>query len=171
MSVTMSQVCVPVFVTMLSNLKGLLEKGVAHAAATDIKDEVMVAARLYPNMLPLSNQVQIACDTAKRAVSRLSGVSSPVNEDNESSMAELIARISSTLEFIKSVPSEQIDGTEDKPVELKLPNTTLNFTGLDYLTSFALPNFLFHTSIAHGILRSYGVPIGKKDFLGAPRQD
>ncbi len=166
MSISMSQVSLPVFVPMLNNLKRLLRKGIEHAAEADIKDEVMVSYRLYPNMLPLTAQVQIACDTAKRAVARLSGVEAPAHEDNEKSLEELLARIDSTLHYIASVAPERIDGTEDKEVVLELPNMTLNFTGITYLTNFALPNFLFHMSTAHGILRSCGVRIGKLDFLG-----
>lgn len=165
MSVSMSQVSVPVFQRMLTNMKGLLEKGVAHAEAHDIKPEVLPAARLYPNMLPLTRNVQIACDTAKFAVSRLSGVDAPSHDDSEATMAELIARIDATLAYIASVDVTAIDGTEDKPVTLKLPSGEMHFKGLDYLTGFALPNFLFHVSIVHAILRHNGVPVGKMDFL------
>lgn len=168
MSVSMSQISTPVFLRMLRNLKGLLEKAQAHAQTAEIKPEVLVAARLYPNMLPLSSQVQIACDTAKRAVARLSGIAAPSQADTETTLEQLLARIDTTVAFIKTVPAAEIDGTQDKAITVELPMGNLNFTGLNYLTSFALPNFFFHVSTAHAILRHNGVPIGKMDYMGAP---
>ena len=119
-------------------------------------------------MHPLSKQVQIACDSAKLCTARLSGIEGPVNEDTETTIPELKARIASTLEFIGSVPRAAIDGQEDREVVLKFPGGEWPFRGQAYVVGFALPNFFFHLTTAYGLLRQGGVPIGKRDFLGAP---
>lgn len=168
MSLSMSAISQPVFIRMLRNLRGLLDKARAHAEATGMDSAVLAGTRLYPNMHPLTTQVQIACDTAKRALSRLTGIEAPAHADTESTLEELQQRIDATLDFISSVPAEKIDGTQDKPVKLELPGMTLDFTGLNYVTGFAIPNFFFHVTTAHAILRHSGVPIGKMDFMGAP---
>jgi hypothetical protein len=126
-----------------------------------------VQARLFPDVFPLSRQVQITCDTAKGAAGRLAGIEIPKHEDTESTLEELKQRIAKTLDFLKSVTADQMKGAESRPIEIKTPNRTLSFTGLSYLTNFVLPNFYFHESMTYALLRSSGVEIGKMDFLGA----
>lgn len=121
--------------------------------------------RLAPDMLPLTSQVQIACDTAKGCGARLAGVDIPVFEDQEKSLAELKGRVEATLDFIKSLKPEAFDGAEDKTIELKFPNASFTFAGLHYVNHFVLPNFYFHMSIAYAILRHGGVELGKMDFI------
>lgn len=120
-------------------------------------------------MFPLSRQVQIATDIVKGGVARLAGVEIPVYEDKESSFADLQERISKTVKFIESFKAEQIDGTEDKAIHLKIGRVEvmeLNFTGQNYLLYFIIPNFYFHITTTYAILRHNGVDVGKKDFLG-----
>jgi hypothetical protein len=119
------------------------------------------------DMFPLTKQVQIACDTAKGAAARLSGVDAPKYEDNESTLEELKARIEKTLAFIDTVPADAIAGADDKAIEIVYPSLTLRFTGRDYVTKFVLPNLYFHVTTAYAILRANGVAIGKGDYLGA----
>ena len=166
MSLSLYDVSVPVLIHALSNLSGLLDKGAAHAATKKIDPAVFVQARLFPDMLPLSRQVQIACDTAKGAGARLAGLENPKHEDTESTVPELKARIAKTIDFLKSVKAEQLHGAESREIELKFPTSTLKFTGLSYVNLYVLPNVYFHIGMAYALLREGGVEIGKRDFLG-----
>ena len=166
MAITMYQASVPVFIKLLGNLKGILEKTAAHAAAKKIEESVFVNARLYPDMLPLSAQVQIASDSARGACARLSGAEPPPIEDNEKTLAELIARIDTTIAYLRTFKAEQLDGTETRQITRKLRGNPVTFSGVDYLLTFAMPNFYFHVTTTYAILRHNGVELGKGDFLG-----
>jgi hypothetical protein len=166
MAITMYQASVPVFIKLLANLKAILEKTAAHAAAKKIEEAVFVNARLYPDMLPLSAQVQIASDSARGAMARLSGAEPPAIEDNEKTLAELIARIDTTIAYLRTFKAEQLDGTETRQITRKLRGNPVTFSGVDYLLTFAMPNFYFHVTTTYAILRHNGVELGKGDFLG-----
>lgn len=166
MTISMFQASVPPINRSLSNLREILQKAAAHAEAKKIDPSVLVNARLYPDMFPLSRQVQIATDTAKGGVSRLAGREIPKYEDNEATFPELIARLDKTITLLESFKPEEIDGTEDKTIELPMHDRTLTFKGLPYLIDYVLPNVYFHVTTAYAILRHNGVEIGKKDFLG-----
>lgn len=166
MSISMYVASVPPILRSLTNLRAILEKAAAHAEAKKIDPSVLVNARLYPDMFPLSRQVQIATDTAKGAVSRLAGAEPPKYEDNESTFPELLARLDKTIALLESFKPEQIDGSEDRTITLPMRDRTLTFKGLPYLLDYVLPNVYFHVATAYGILRHNGVEIGKKDFLG-----
>ena len=157
---------VPVLTHALNNLAIQLDKANAHAERKKVDFTNFANARLIADMLPLTAQIQIACDNAKGAVARLAGVEAPKHEDNEKTYAELKARIGKTLDFIKSVPADKFAGAETREIVLKFPNLTLNFKGHDYLTKFVLPNVYFHLTTAYAILRANGVELGKPDFLG-----
>jgi hypothetical protein len=162
----MSQASAPRFAHMLKNLSAILAKAQAHCEAKKIDPLVLTSSRLYPDMFPLSRQVQICCDTAKGAVARLAGVEIPKHEDTEKTFEELQARIARTLDFIGGVQPAQIDGSEEKEVVIKTPTRELKFSGTQYLLAFAWPNFYFHAATAYDILRHNGVELGKPDFLG-----
>ena len=168
MTISMYQASVPRFVNILGNLSKILDKTQAHIDAKKIADATLTGGRLFPDMLPLSTQVQIACDTAKGLVARLSGVDAPVFEDQEATLAELKARIAKTVTFIQSVPAEKIDGTEDKAIVTKRGDKETHYTGMQFLLGHAVPNFYFHVSTTYNILRHNGVEIGKRDYLGNP---
>jgi hypothetical protein len=165
-TISMYQASVPYFLRMLKNLKGVLEKGAAHAAAKKFDPVVLFNARLYPDMLPLSRQVQIASDNAKGCAARLAAIEPPKFDDTEATYAQLLERIDRTVAFLKTVKPEQVDGSEEREVVLKFPNQTLTFKGQQYLVHFAIPNFTFHATTAYNILRHNGVELGKADFLG-----
>ncbi len=167
MTISMYQASVPVFVKGLANLKTILEKAAAHAQAHKIDDAVLVTARLYPNMLPLSKQVQIASDFARGTAARLAGAEPPAMEDNEKTLADLIARVQKTIDYVKPFTAAQVDGSEARSITRPVRGQPKTFTGINYLLQYALPNFYFHTATAYGILRHNGVEIGKSDFLGA----
>jgi hypothetical protein len=169
MTISMYQVAVPSLVRSLNNLVSILEKGAAHAEAKKIDPAVLIASRLYPDMFPLSRQVQIASDIARRGVARLAGVEAPAIEDKETTFAELGDRLKNVVAFIENFTPEQIDGSEEKVITLPVGKETMTFTGQAYLLFFILPNVYFHVTTAYDILRHSGVELGKRDFLGAPQ--
>lgn len=166
MSVSLYDVSIPIFTLSLNNLAAILDKAASHAQSKKVDPKVFPGARLIIDMLPLSSQVQIACDTAKGAAARLAGVEVPKHEDTEATLDELRARVAKTLDFIKTIKREQLQGAETREIVLQFPQTTLKFTGINYLTNFALPNFFFHVTTAYALLRKNGVDLGKRDFLG-----
>ena len=149
----------------LNNLAHILKKGEEHAEAKSIAPEVFFNARLFPDMFPLSRQVQIATDTSKGAAARLACVEIPSYEDNEATFADLHARIAKTLAFIDSVTPAQFEGAEKRHVELMVRKQKVEFTGQDYLLKWVMPNVYFHVTTAYDILRHNGVELGKPDFL------
>ena len=169
MSITMHSASAPIFVTTLTNLKVWLDKAEAHATAKKFDPSVLLAARLAPDMLPFTTQVQICCDTAKFLIARLAGVDGPKFDYSEKTLADLQARVDATIAFIKSVPADSVNGTEEKDVTLPRRTGPIVMKGEAYLKHFALPNFFFHASIAYALLRHNGVEIGKMDFLGGPK--
>jgi len=168
MNISMYQASAPRFVNILKNLSAILDKAQAYAEARKIDPAVLTSSRLYPDMFTLARQVQTACDTAKGAVARLAGIEIPKYEDTEQTLAELKARIAKTIDFIDSVKAGQIDGSEDKPIVLKIRGQDVNYIGMQYLLGFAHPNFYFHVTTAYDILRHSGVEIGKRDYIGNP---
>jgi hypothetical protein len=164
----MYQASTPRFINGLANLTAILDKAAAHCEARKIDPLILTGFRLYPDMFPLTRQVQIACDAAKGAVARLAGVEVPKHEDTEKTFEELKARIAKTIAFVRTVKPAQIDGTEEKDILLKVGGRDLKFTGMQYLLGFAQPNFYFHVTTAYNILRHNGVEIGKNDYLGNP---
>ncbi len=168
MAISMYDLSVKRFAHMLTNLSGFIDKAEAHAEAKKFDGKVLVEARLAPDMLPFAVQVRIACDFAKGCSARLAGVEPPKHEDNETTLAELKARIAKCLDFVRSIKPEQVSGSESRDITHALRTFTLNMKGLPYLTSFALPNFYFHVTAAYVILRHNGVDLGKKDYMGPP---
>jgi uncharacterized protein len=151
---------------MLNNLAAILDKGAAHAEAKKIDPSVLINARLYPDMLPLARQVQIAGDSAKGAAARLAGLEPPKYEDTETSFSDLKGRIQKTISYLNTFKPEQIDGSEDRTVTLQVRGNPVTVQGMPYLLNQATPNFYFHVTTAYDILRHSGVELGKADFLG-----
>ncbi len=166
MSLSMSTASLPVFKQMLNNLAHVLDKGLAHAEAKKFDPLILTLYRLAPDMLPLTRQIQIACDTVKLGVARLSGVEAPKYEDNETTFADLKGRIAKTLAYLETVPAERLEGTDDKEVTFPVGrDKTRTMTGENYLKSWLLPNVYFHITTAYAILRHNGVGLGKIDYL------
>lgn len=166
MTISMYKASVPVFIHELNNLKSLLKKGEEFTQAKKIAPEVMLNSRLAVDMLPLTKQIHFATDSAKGAAARLAGVDVPKFEDDEQTFAEFYTRIDKTVDFLKSIKPEQIDGSEERTVVMKLPSEEIRFTGINYLMFFVHPNIAFHVTTAYNILRHNGVDIGKRDYLG-----
>ncbi len=165
MAITLYQASVPVFQQMLGALRGILEKAQQQAESMKVQPEVLLQARLYPNMFPLTRQVQIATDFAKGCPARLAGIDPPKYEDTEKTFPELLARIDRTLEFIGAIKPEQIDGQEGRTISMTIGGNPMTFAGQPYLLHFAIPNFFFHVTTAYAILRENGIDVGKRDFV------
>jgi hypothetical protein len=166
MKLTIHTLAVEQVTHTLRQLLVILDKGVAHAEAKKFDPSVLVNSRLAPDMLPLSRQIQIASDTAKFGVARLTGTDAPKFEDNEKTIDELKARILKTIDYVQSASASAFEGGEDRDVKIVVPNRTIEMKGLTYLRGWLLPNFFFHVSIAYAILRHNGVDVGKRDLLG-----
>jgi hypothetical protein len=168
MIISMYQASVPRFVNILGNLSNILDKAQAHVDAKKLDTATLTNYRLFPDMLAMTTQVQIACDTAKGVVARLAGVEIPVFEDNEKTLADLKARIAKTVAYIQTVTPAQIDGTEDKEIVIKRGDKETRYSGMQFLLGHAVPNFYFHVTTTYNILRHNGIEIGKRDYLGKP---
>ncbi len=168
MTISMYQASVPRFINILGNLSNILDKAMAYAETKKLSDTSLSAFRLFPDMLPMTTQVQIACDTAKGAAARLAGVDIPAFEDNEKTLPELKARVAKTIAFLQTITPEQLDGTEDKAIVLKRGDKETHYKGMQFLLGHAVPNFYFHVTTTYNILRHNGVDIGKRDYLGNP---
>lgn len=165
MTLTMYQASVPAFQKHLHALDGLLDKAEAYAAAKKFDPDVLLSARLYPDMFELTRQVQAATDFAKAASTRLAGVAVPSFADTETTIPELKARIAKTLKLLDSIKPEQMTNAENLEFTIKVGPNDMTFKGADYLLHFALPNFYFHCTTAYAILRHNGLEIGKRDFM------
>lgn len=165
--ITMYSASVPVFKQLLQSLHALLCKAEAHALSAKLDPSTLLQARLFPDMYPLTRQIQIATDFAKGVTARLADREVPAFEDSEQSFEELKARITKTVAFIESVPPSAIEGSEAREI-ITRPGTPKekHFTGENYLLHYGIPQFFFHVTTAYAILRSQGVAIGKLDFMG-----
>lgn len=168
MTISMYQASVPRFVNILGNLSNILDKAQAHVDARKLDAAALTSYRLFPDMLSMTTQVQIACDTAKGVVARLAGVEIPAYEDNEKTLADLKARVAKTIAFIQTMKPGQIDGTEDKEIVVKRRDKETRYKGMQFLLGHAIPNFYFHVTTTYNILRHNGIELGKRDYLGNP---
>ena len=158
---------VPAFLQILGSLSGLLAKAETHCAAKNIQPEVLLSARLYPDMLPLTKQIQLASDFAAKGCARVTHSEVPSTPDTEKTFAELQQRLARTIDDVKGFAPAQFEGMEGRDVKFPAgPDRTMTLKGQQFLSHFAFPNFYFHAATAHGILRHNGVEIGKRDFLG-----
>jgi uncharacterized protein len=166
MSLTMYTATVPTCTRALNSLAAILEKASAHAEARKVAPATLLATRLYPDMLPLSMQIQLANDSARGGAARLAGVEVPAFEAKDRGFAEWIAATRETIAFIQSLKPAQFEGSEDKTVSWQTRSSTKNMQGTPYLFHHVLPNVFFHVTTAYDILRQAGLEIGKMDFLG-----
>ena len=167
-TISMYNASVPVFKQLLTALNTILDKAESHVASHPVAASTLLQASLFPDMYNFTRQVQIATDFAKGVIARLAGVDVPAYEDNETSFPELKARIEKTLGFIASINPEQINGSESKEI-ITRPGTPKEkkFIGHNYLLHYGIPQFFFHITTAYDILRSQGVEIGKRDYMGS----
>lgn len=165
MDPVMYQTTVPIFIKMLTNLKGILKKGEVYAETHQVNPETLLMAKLAPDMFDLVKQVQIASDNAKGISARLAGLEPPKMEDTEKSFTELSTRIEKTVAFLETLKPEQFEGSETK--QIPFPYVEGKYLlGNDAVFTSYLPNFFFHVTTAYAILRNQGVELGKADYIG-----
>lgn len=154
------------FSKMLGNLNLMLDKAAVFAESKKINVEVLLNSRLAPDQFHLIRQVQIACDTAKLGVSRLTGKTAPVHADDETTLVELKTRIQEVITYLNSFTPEDFSGAKERQVSQ--PRWEGKYlTGFEFAIEHAIPNIYFHITTTYAILRHNGVDLGKKDFLGA----
>lgn len=159
---------VPAYLQILGSLSGLLTKAEAHCKAKNIQPEVLLGSRLYPDMLPLSKQIQLATDFATRGCARVTQSEVPATPDTETTFEELRQRLARTIDYVKSFKPAQFEGADARDVTFPMgPDKTMTLKGQQFISNFSLPQFYFHAAIAHGLLRHNGVEVGKRDFMGA----
>ena len=166
MNVSMYSVSIELFTTGLQQLRHMLDKAEANAKARGFAADVLLNARLAPDMFALDRQVQLTCDFAKNSAARLAGIEPPRYEDNEKTLADLRARVDRTLEFLATVTQAAVEGSDTREIKVPLRDRTLEYPGLAFLQKWALPNFYFHLTTVYDLLRHNGVDLGKSDFLG-----
>jgi len=166
MKISMYQMSVGQFLPMLVNLRSFIDKAEANAKARKFEPNVLMTARLAPDMFPFNRQVQLTCDFAKNSSARLAGLEAPRFEDTETTADELRARIDKTIAYVKTIPASAIDGQEERDIKIPLRDRTLELKALPFVQTWALTNFYFHAVTAYNILRHNGVDLGKKDYLG-----
>jgi hypothetical protein len=169
MTIPMSTIIKGAGAQTLGALAGFLKKGADHAAAAKLPEEVFLNFRLYPDMFPLSRQVQITCDNLARGAARLAGMELPAFPDVETSFVQLIERTQKANAYVQNAPSEAMDARTQTVVSIPIGGgKEMPMTCSQYLLSFVLPNFYFHAATAYDILRHNGVVLGKGDFLRPP---
>lgn len=157
---------IPVFQRTLTTTSTILDKAAAHCTARKIDPAALLTARLFPDMFPLTRQVQLVSDFAKGGAARLAGIDIPKYEDTETSFDELKARLAKTHTFLTGVDRAAIEAGADRSITLTMAGKPVQMTGTALLTSHTLPNLYFHATTAYAILRHGGVEIGKGDFMG-----
>ena len=159
---------VPAYLQILGSLSGLLTKAEAHCKAKNIQPDILLGSRLYPDMLPLSKQIQLATDFATRGCARVTQSEVPATPDTETTFEELRRRLARTIDYVKSFKPAQFEGADARDVTFPMgPDKTMTLKGQQFISNFSLPQFYFHAAIAHGLLRHNGVEVGKRDFMGA----
>ena len=168
MSISMYAASVPVFKQMLGSLAAILPKAGTYCSERKIDPAVLLQTRLFPDMLPLVRQVQIACDFATGVTARLVGDEVPTYDDNEQSLEQLVERVRRTIAYLESVDAARFEGSEQREIVTRPGNPKeRRFNGQDYLLTYGLPQFFFHVTTAYALLRHNGLEIGKRDFMGA----
>ncbi|MCA0432681.1 MAG: DUF1993 domain-containing protein [Proteobacteria bacterium] len=163
----MYDISVPVMIHGLKSLSLILKKAEAHCTARKIKPEALLNFRLFPDMFPLTSQVQLASDFAKGVGARLSGSENPRYADEEKTFEELQARISKTVSFLESLDRGLFEAAASRVLKIRVArDTDVDMSGVEYFNRFALPNFYFHLATAYNILRHNGIELGKGDFMG-----
>ena len=166
MSLSLYQASLAPCLQILDALATILAKAAADATERKIDPAILLQARLYPDMLPLVRQIQIATDGAKTGGARLAGVDYPSFPDTETTFDELQARILKCTAFLRALDPAAIDAATDRRIEFSVAKRAMAMMAPDYITGWMLPNFYFHATTAFDILRHNGVAIGKRDFLG-----
>ena len=166
MTLSMYDISIPLFINNFNILSRILLKAERHAEKRKIDKSVFINARLYPDMLPLSKQIQIGTDMVRLGIGRLAEIKAPSSADDEVTFSELQKRLNKTISFLKKIKEKQMDGSEIRKIEFKIRKRTFKFkNGQAYLCNWIIPHFFFHMTTTYDILRANGVNLGKRDFV------
>jgi hypothetical protein len=154
---------------MLGQVDKWLDAAAAFGQAKSFDPNLFLGFRLAPDQFAFARQVQLACDTAKAAASRLTGKEAPAHADTEKTIDELHARVRAVIAYLEGFSEKDFEGAGARVITQPRWEGKV-MSGADYFVEHAMPNFFFHTSHAYAILRHNGVALGKKDFLGALSQ-
>ena len=166
MTISNYDLTIPPISRALTSLAAIVAKAEAHADEQEIEHAALLNARLFPNMHGLIKQIQMASDIAKSGAARLAGVEIPSWKDDETSFADLQARIQKTLDFLAGIEVQAFEGADSRTIEMEIPGGTFKMEGKSHLLDFVVPNFYFHITTAYNIFRHNGIEIGKRDYLG-----
>ncbi len=153
--------------TILDNLEHIVRKAEANFEERGIDADVLLNARLAPDMWPLKKQVSTIAALAKNAPYRIADQEPPNYEGGEETFAELYALLERARKDVAAVSASDLDGKEGREFSLKMGPRDMDFTGISYLSGFTIPNLYFHVTTVYNIMRHNGVPLGKFDFFGA----
>jgi hypothetical protein len=151
---------------MLKNLDRWLDKAVEHAEKKSFDPEVLLSARLAPDMYPLMRQLQAACDGVKFLAARLAGKDAPKHPDTETTLEQIRSRLRAVVEYAESFEAKDFAEAESRVVPLGFMPGKGTKAG-EYRLAMASPNTYFHIVTAYAILRHNGVPLGKIDYIGS----
>ena len=166
MALSMYEISIPMFINNFNILSNILRKAEKDAEKRKIEKSVFMNARLAPDMLPLTKQIQIGTDMVRLGIGRLAEIKAPSFADDEVTFSELQKRLNKTISFLKKIKEKQMDGSEIRKIEFKIRKRTFKFkNGQAYLCNWIIPHFFFHMTTTYDILRANGVNLGKRDFV------
>src|SRR5712691_10041416 len=165
MATSLYSASVPVYLQLLGGMKTVLQKAEEHATAQKWDPAVVLNQRFYPDMFTLERQVRQVCNHSLGA-GRVAGVDLPSLPDQDNSFAEVQSRIDKTVDFLKGLRANQIDGKDDADVTVTIGGQPRTMKGQNYLYHFAMLQVQFHATTAYDIIRHVGVTVGKRDYLG-----
>jgi uncharacterized protein len=170
MALSLFDLCVPSYLQTLGAVSGFLDKALGHFQANGVSPEEVVETRLYPDMLPFRFQIQSVVHHSVGALEAVrNGVFRPPSDLPDHDYRTLQGIVSDARESIQGLSPDAVDPLESASLVFEFRDYRLPFTAPGFLTSFSLPNFYFHATTAYDILRSKGVPVGKRDYLGQLR--
>ncbi len=169
MAIALYDVVVPNFLQVLGSLRGVLDKGREHAIAKGFDVNSLVQARLIDDMFPLGLQLRRVADHSRGALEDVAKGAFTMPQHDLPDYAGLQQLITEAETAVRGWTREAVNLLEGGEVIFDTGSRRTSFTAEAFLFSFSLPNFYFHAVTAYDILRSKGVPIGKRDYLGQLR--
>jgi hypothetical protein len=170
MAIPLYDLTVATYLQTLGAVSGFLEKGAAHCRDNKLDPEEIVETRLWNDMLPFRFQIISVAHHSRGAIEGAKkGVFVPPTETRPLNYAQLQELVAETRDALKAMAPAEVNALEGAEVTFQMRDFKIPFTAENFLMSFSMPNFYFHSATAYDILRSKGVPLGKRDFMGAMR--
>ncbi|MDP3740566.1 MAG: DUF1993 domain-containing protein [Hyphomonadaceae bacterium] len=168
MAISLYDASAALFIQTLGAVDGFLGRSLKHFQEHNIDPEVVVETRLFSDMLPFRYQIQAAIGHSLGALQGVkSGVFNPPHGNPATDYAGLQKEVADAIAALKAMTPADVNALEGKDVAFNLGERSLPFIGENFLLTFSLPNFHFHATTAYDILRQKGVPLGKRNYLGA----